>query len=42
MKKQMTFGKDKSPTLHQQELKRLDIDIYKAKKKSKSQFMNGS
>ena len=42
MKKQMTFGKDTSPSLRQQELKRLDIDIYKAKKKSKSQFMNGS
>ena len=42
MKKQMIFGKDKSPTLHQQKLKRLAIDIYKAKNKSKSHFMNGS
>ena len=42
MKKQMTFGKDMSTTLHQQMLKRLAIDIYKAKNKSKSHFMNGS
>ena len=42
MKKQMTFGKDKSTTLHQQKLNRLAIDIYKAKNKSKSHCMNGS